>query len=65
MKITPEFLRTPQIQVPSPLVGEGQGEGATTAHRRDKSKFVIILEGVGLVNVFLRHGKGDGTLNDC
>jgi hypothetical protein len=34
------------------------------ADRWDESEFVIILKGVGLVNVFLAYGKGERTFND-
>jgi hypothetical protein len=44
-------------------VGEGQGEGAAPTHWRYKSEFVIILEGIGLVNVFLRYGKSERALD--
>jgi hypothetical protein len=36
---------------------------ATPADRWDKSEFVIILEGIVLVNVFLSNGKGERTLD--
>src|SRR5262249_49778780 len=63
IEINPDFITTPQIWVPSPLVGEGQGEGTSATHRGDESEFVIILKGMGLVNVFLRHGKGERTFD--
>jgi hypothetical protein len=36
---------------------------ATSAHRGDKSEFVIILKGMSLVNVFLSYGKGEGSFD--
>jgi hypothetical protein len=43
--------------------GAGRGEGASATHWRYKSEFVIILKRMGLVNVFLRHGKGERTFD--
>jgi hypothetical protein len=37
---------------------------AAPTHWRDESEFVIILEGMSLVNVFLRHGKSDRALDN-